>query len=200
MTTHAGQAGHPAPPPDAQAATHGALSTAAREMTLRQALDAARATFARELPPASLQARVRSAAAAAQGRRPRPDAVVAVRGGAPGRSGPGAWAWPAAAAVAVALPLAVAMTLALPPPTPTGDGAAHGGAPSSGFVPVAGPEVLRLAATPEMPAWVVSTELPRERLGLLGLPYDPARAAETVRAELLLHGSGAVLAVRLVTP
>jgi hypothetical protein len=48
------------------------------------------------------------------------------------------------------------------------------------------------------PAWVVSTELPRESLAAMGLPYDPARAAEPVRAELLVHASGDVLAVRFV--
>lgn len=47
-------------------------------------------------------------------------------------------------------------------------------------------------------AWVVSTEMPRERLALLGLPYDPAQAGDSVRAELLMHRSGDVLAVRFV--
>ena len=47
-------------------------------------------------------------------------------------------------------------------------------------------------------AWLVSAELPNERLAALGLPYDPARAGETVRAELLVHRSGDVLAVRVV--
>lgn len=47
-------------------------------------------------------------------------------------------------------------------------------------------------------AWVVATEMPRERLALLGLPYDPSQAGESVRAELLMHASGDVLAVRLV--
>lgn len=47
-------------------------------------------------------------------------------------------------------------------------------------------------------AWVVPTEMPRERLALLGLPYDPAQAGGSVRAELLMHPSGDVLAVRFV--
>ena len=47
-------------------------------------------------------------------------------------------------------------------------------------------------------AWLVSAELPSERLAALGLPYDPARAGETVRADLLVHRSGDVLAVRVV--
>jgi hypothetical protein len=44
----------------------------------------------------------------------------------------------------------------------------------------------------------VSTELQGERLSALGLPFDPARAGDSVRAELLLHPSGEVLAVRFV--
>ena len=47
-------------------------------------------------------------------------------------------------------------------------------------------------------AWLVPTEVPRERLALLGLPYDPADAAAPVRAELLVHASGDVLAMRVV--
>ena len=47
-------------------------------------------------------------------------------------------------------------------------------------------------------AWVVDAELPRASLAGMGLPYDPARAAEPVRAELLLHPAGDVLAVRFV--
>ena len=47
-------------------------------------------------------------------------------------------------------------------------------------------------------AWLVPTEVPRERLALLGLPYDPATAAEPVHAELLVHASGDVLAMRVM--
>lgn len=71
---------------------------------------------------------------------------------------------------------------------------------ASGFVPVASPErfaELWQDGAQAAPAWVVRTELPRERLAALGLPYDPARAAEPVHAELLMHPSGDVLAVRL---
>jgi hypothetical protein len=35
-------------------------------------------------------------------------------------------------------------------------------------------------------------------LAALGLPFDPARAAEPVRAELLMHASGDVLALRVI--
>jgi hypothetical protein len=47
-------------------------------------------------------------------------------------------------------------------------------------------------------AWVVRTEMPSDRLAALGLPYDPARAGERVRADLLMQASGEVLAVRFV--
>ena len=71
-------------------------------------------------------------------------------------------------------------------------GAAAG---AGGFFPLVPPERWPRDAAP---AWLVRTELPGERLAALGLPYDPARAGDRVRAELLLHPSGEVLAVRLV--
>jgi len=167
---------------------------------LRAALDAARQAFAAERPPPSLQPRVLAAMAAAHGQR---------RAAAPGGTSPGravtagfdlaGWRWPAAAAFAVVLPLSIAVALLTSPArVDTRAVRADAGAVSSGFVPLPAADVLRRAAAPDEPAWVVTTEMPRERLGLLGLPYDPARAGESVRAELLMHGSGTVLAVRLV--
>jgi hypothetical protein len=47
-------------------------------------------------------------------------------------------------------------------------------------------------------AWLVSAEMPRERLAALGLPFDPARTGASLRAELLVRESGEVLAVRFV--
>jgi hypothetical protein len=44
----------------------------------------------------------------------------------------------------------------------------------------------------------VASDLPQDRLAALGLPYDPTRAADRVRAELLVHPSGLVLALRLI--
>ena len=72
-------------------------------------------------------------------------------------------------------------------------------ASDSGFVPlVSGERWVSYLHEGTGTAWVVSSELPRERLALLGLPYDPSQAGERVRAELLMHASGDVLAVRLV--
>ena len=59
------------------------------------------------------------------------------------------------------------------------------------------PQLMRDASVPGR-AWVVPTELPSESLAAMGLPYDPAHAGEPVRAELLVHANGDVLAVRFV--
>ena len=81
---------------------------------------------------------------------------------------------------------------------------------ASAFVPLVSEERLEhaLNETPTNPAaegqpregraWVVTTEMPSERLALLGLPYDPSAAGQNVRAELLMRPNGEVLAVRLV--
>lgn len=75
----------------------------------------------------------------------------------------------------------------------------------TGFWPVADPDRWAGPGADGAPpaqatqaAWVVRTELPAERLAVLGLPYDPGQAARPVRAELLLHASGDVLAVRVL--
>jgi len=47
-------------------------------------------------------------------------------------------------------------------------------------------------------AWLVDADVPRERLALLGLPYDPSAAAEPVHAELLVQASGDLLAMRVL--
>jgi hypothetical protein len=68
----------------------------------------------------------------------------------------------------------------------------------TGFVPVGAPDALQRLAQRDGMAWLVPTELPRDRLALLGLPFDPARAGERVPAELLVDRDGDVLAVRIV--
>jgi hypothetical protein len=67
-------------------------------------------------------------------------------------------------------------------------------APPSPFVPIAAREAWPAPGA----AWLVRAELPRERLAEFGLPFDPARAAERVPAQLLLRPDGAVLAVRVI--
>ena len=79
----------------------------------------------------------------------------------------------------------------VPLPSPAAD---------SGFLPVVSQAQWRQAmdGQAQAPVWLMPAELPRERLALLGLPYDATRANETVRAELMLHPSGQLLAVRFV--
>jgi len=69
---------------------------------------------------------------------------------------------------------------------------------SSGYLPLVSPEEWQQARADGDAVWIVPTEMPRERLALLGLPYDPARAGDNVRAEVMVHRSGQVLAVRFV--
>jgi hypothetical protein len=74
----------------------------------------------------------------------------------------------------------------------------------SGFIPLVPDAELRAALGAVVDGgrsaavWLQPAELPRERLALLGLPFDAARADETVRAELMLNPSGQLLAVRIL--
>lgn len=109
-----------------------------------------------------------------------------------------AWGFSGAAVCALALLGSVLLVL-LPPPSAPAVARLPGLA--SGFITVASAErweqLLQEDAT--APAWLVATELPRERLAALGLPFDPARAGDRVSAELLMHPSGEVLAVRVLS-
>jgi hypothetical protein len=143
------------------------------------------------VPPLSARARQaarRHAAVAAPSVRPAP-AAPRWR----------AWGFSGAAVCALALLGSVLLVL-LPPPA---ESPLAGRLPglASGFIAVATAErweqLLREDAT--APAWLVATELPRERLAALGLPFDPARAGDRVSAELLMHPSGEVLAVRVLS-
>ena len=62
------------------------------------------------------------------------------------------------------------------------------------FLPVV--PVTELAQADD--AWVVSAQLSRMTLAQLGLPVDPALAADVVDTELLVRPDGALLAVRFV--
>jgi RNA polymerase sigma factor (sigma-70 family) len=108
----------------------------------------------------------------------------------------GAW-------LAGALLLLAGALLAFEPPQLDGMGAtprALADAADSGFLPLVSQEEWRraLADQRQSAVWLMPAELPRERLALLGLPFDTARADERVRAELMLHPSGQLLAVRFV--
>jgi hypothetical protein len=150
---------------------------------LAQALRMAAAVLDAQTLPPDLQGRV----LAAVRRTPRVANAPAL---GPRRRWGGGWAWTgAAASVAV---LSGAVLLGLRPQLPQ---LLDDGVRASGFLPLAPPEHWPRDSAQ---AWLVSTELQGERLSALGLPFDPARAGDSVRAELLLHPSGEVLAVRFV--
>jgi len=154
--------------------------------SLRDALRRAGEALVRQAPPAAVPDAVWKAFAD----MPRPAHL---------RRSPWRLAWAGGGLAGATLVLAMALLVSAPrdprvdaPPL----------AAATPFLPVAAsserwPQLLR-EAREEGPAWVVPTELPRESLAAMGLPYDPARAGESVRAELLVHPSGDVLAVRFV--
>ena len=152
-------------------------------------LAAARSDLAARTPPSwlysELQARLAEHAALRALRATR--AVPALP---PARS-PWRWlAWLAVPAMAACAWL-LATAMVLQSPAAPGGGAVQGGAP---FIALASMEAI--AAEPEKV--VVAAELPRAALAHYGLPFDPSRADQPARAELLLSARGAVLAVRFL--
>jgi hypothetical protein len=147
--------------------------------TLRAALDRARADLAASHAPHGPPAAAREALSARQPQRPAR------------RWWP---VWGGAAFAAAMLGVAILLLLQAAPLEAEADGV------GTAFIPVAGaerwPQLVREGHAG--PAWVVPAELPRASLAALGLPVDPERAGQTVRAELLVHASGDVLAVRFV--
>jgi hypothetical protein len=79
-------------------------------------------------------------------------------------------------------------------PTDAGTAAVAGDADRAWFLPVV--PVTELASASD--ALVVSAQLSRMTLAQLGLPVDPAQAADVVDTELLIRPNGALLAVRFV--
>jgi len=107
-------------------------------------------------------------------------------------------AWGSGALGATAALLLSAMLLLDPPGGQAAPAAAA--VTGSGFIPLVPDGEFRqaLATGRQAAVWLQPAELPRERLALLGLPFDAARADEPVRAELMLHPNGQVLAVRIL--
>jgi hypothetical protein len=100
--------------------------------------------------------------------------------------------WAGAGAAALALVL-VASVVLLVRPSPTAQPGP--GADESLFVNLVPPDRWPPDASA---AWLVRTELTGDRLAVLGLPFDPARAGQPVRADVLMRATGEVLAVRFV--
>lgn len=154
-------------------------------MPLGQALDLARQQLQAQSPPAELGAQVaarvkseQAAQAANQGLRPAPR-----------------WVWSGAVAFALMLVGSVVLLVLHPlgPAEPAWQ--ARGGDRLAGFMPLVPQEDW---PTGDTPAWVLNTEVRRDRLVALGLPFDPSRAGDSVQAELLVRPSGEVLAVRFL--
>ncbi|MFO1313836.1 MAG: hypothetical protein U1F41_17415 [Burkholderiales bacterium] len=100
-------------------------------------------------------------------------------------------AWPLALAASIAILSFVVRSL--PPEAVVAEPAAF---KSSGdeFMPVVPIADIERAGD----AMVVPARLPRTTLAQLGLPINPARAADAIDAELLVRRDGSVLAVRFV--
>lgn len=145
------------------------------------------------LPRAVLDALPRSAAsrpAASVGPRPRARGWAALHGVFGARLGT------VAAAFAVLLLSVTVLLMLAPASRPVSE--PSGALAAAGFLPVAPQERWARLQAEGGAAWVVTTELPQARLAGYGLPFDPSRAADTVRAELLMRASGEVLAVRVL--
>lgn len=95
------------------------------------------------------------------------------------------WWWGVPAGVATLLAAAAGVVFLLGTPL-----AADAGSPP--FVAVTPLETIAAEPRP----MVIASEVPRAQLASMGLPVDPARADQTVRAEFLVSQRGAVLAVR----
>ncbi len=166
--------------------------------TLAAATCRIRADLASQAPPAA----VHDAVLAALRARPRPStrAPSLPGSGRPAAAGGGAVPrrWGAAASVVTLIAGAVLWLLAPPPNPVRPTAAAHRFAPFMPVVPAEQWPAPTATTYSGAPAWLVAAELPRERLSQWGLPFDPTRAGEAVRAELLLRTSGEVLAVRVV--
>lgn len=167
-----------------------------RDEPLSEALRRAASELAGHQPPAAVQAAVRARLAP----RWQPAGQLAAA-----RSGRRLGAWAPWTTAALCGALLIASTALLLQPSPgAGRAVADAGwaadPASLGFLPTASAAhwLHGTGADRAAPAWVVSAELPREQLAEFGLPFDPARAADPVRAELLLRGNGEVMAVRVL--
>lgn len=146
---------------------------------LDRRFDALKDAVATELPPSTTD---RAIAAAVERAKRAP------RNGA--RSD--RWlAWPLALAASIAVLSFIVRSL---PPEAVVAEPAVVQASSDEFLPVVPMAEIERAGE----ALVVPARLPRTTLAQLGLPINPARAADAIDAELLVRRDGSVLAVRFV--
>jgi hypothetical protein len=101
-------------------------------------------------------------------------------------------AWPLALAASIAVLSFVVRSL--PPEAVVAEPAAAIRASGDEFLPIVPLADIEHAGD----ALVVPARLPRTTLAQLGLPINPARAADAIDAELLVRRDGSVLAVRFV--
>ena len=154
------------------------------ENGLQRGLSALKAELGTLSPPSQVDRAIASAIARAERAKTR---------SAPGRwRSVFAYSLPASIAAAAAVAV-VAWTLRASLERETQNPAV---APSAAteFIPVV--PIADIAQT--RGAYVVSTPMPRTMLAELGLPINPARAAEPVASELLVRADGTVLAVRFL--
>ncbi|MBN8504506.1 MAG: hypothetical protein J0L58_08505 [Burkholderiales bacterium] len=173
---------------------------------LSEALRQARQDLARQRPDsaadAALLVRLNRLQEAQQRERQQAQALLpayAAHSAGPRSTLPRKLAW-GGSWFAGALLLAATLLLSFEPPALHPPASASFAQADSGFLPVVSQEEWRraMAGQAQAPVWLMPAELPRERLALLGLPFDASRADERVRAELMLHASGQLLAVRFV--
>lgn len=146
---------------------------------LDRRLDALKDAVASELPPPATD---RAIAAAVERAKRAP------RNGARGDR----WlAWPLALAASIAVLSFIVRSL--PPEAVVAEPAVVQGSGDE-FLPVVPMAEIERAGD----ALVVPARLPRTTLAQLGLPINPARAADAIDAELLVRRDGSVLAVRFV--
>ena len=153
------------------------------ESALDQQFAALKEAVADSAPPASTDRAIASAIAKAKAKPRR----------ATGPRGDRWLAWPLALAASIAVLSFIVRSL--PPEAVVAEPApgAHASG-SSDFLPVVPMADIESAGD----ALVVPAKLPRTTLAQLGLPINPARAADTIDTELLVRRDGAVLAVRFV--
>jgi len=152
---------------------------------LERGFAALKASVADALPPPTVDRAVANAIERAQ-RHPR-------RAGVSGKGD--RWlAWPLALAASIAVLSFVVRSL--PPEAVLAEPAAVVAERESGrdFMPVVPIADIEAAGD----AMVVPARVPRMTLAQLGLPVNPARAADAIDTELLVRRDGSVLAVRFV--